>query len=95
MVTGPAGRRRWPDAVKARIVAETFPGEVPLTHKDALVASNDDGAYDLTRGASPIGTAKLNGVTPETHLVATLRRLQDGHMKSDISALMLLTFAEY
>ena len=24
VVTGPTGRRRWPDAVKARIVAETF-----------------------------------------------------------------------
>lgn len=31
VLTGPSGRRRWPDAVKGRIVAESFASDAPVS----------------------------------------------------------------
>lgn len=67
---------------------------VPLTRKNALFAGNDDGARTWARCASLIGTAKLNDVNPQAYLVTTLRRILEGHMQSEIDALMPWNFAE-
>ena len=65
---------------------------VPLTRKNALFAGSDDGAKTWARIASLIGTCKLNGVNPETYIAATLRKILDQHMQSDIDGLMPWNF---
>ena len=66
---------------------------IPLTRKNALFAGSDDGAKTWARIASLIGTCKLNGVNPETYIAATLRKILDQHMQSDIDGLMPWNFA--
>ena len=65
---------------------------VPPTRKNALFAGSDDGAKTWARIASLIGTCKLNGVNPETYIAATLRKILDQHMQSDIDGLMPWNF---
>ena len=67
---------------------------IPLTRKNALFAGSDDGAKTWARIASLIGTCKLNGVDPEAYIAATLRKILDQHMQSDIDELMPWNFAE-
>ena len=61
---------------------------IPLTRKNALFAGSDDGAKTWARIASLIGTCKLNGVDPEAYIAATLRKILDQHMQSDIDELI-------
>jgi transposase len=67
---------------------------VPLTRKNALFAGSDDGAKTWARIASLIGTCRLNGVNPEAYLAATLRKILDQHMQSDIDGLMPWNFGK-
>ena len=67
---------------------------IPLTRKNALFAGSDDGAETWARIASLIGTCRLNGVDPEAYIAATLRKILDNHMQSDIDALMPWSFAK-
>ena len=67
---------------------------VPLTRKNALFAGSDNGAETWARIASLIGTCRLNGVNPEAYIAATLRKILDQHMQSDVEDLMPWTFAE-
>jgi len=67
---------------------------IPLTRKNALFAGSDDGAETWARIASLVGTCRLNGVNPEAYIAATLRRILDQHMQSDIGALMPWNFAK-
>ena len=67
---------------------------IPLTRKNALFAGSIDGAETWARIASLIGTCRLNGVNPETYIAATLRKILDQHMQSDIAELMPWNFAE-
>ena len=67
---------------------------VPLTRKNALFAGSDDGAETWARIASLIGTCRLNGVNPEAYIAATLRKILDQHMQSDVDELMPWNFAE-
>lgn len=67
---------------------------VPLTRKNALFAGSDDGAKTWARIASLIGTCKLNGVNPEAYIAATLRKILDQHMQSDIDGLMPWNFGK-
>jgi len=67
---------------------------VPLTRKNALFAGSDDGARTWARIASLIGTCKLNGVNPEAYIAATLRKILDQHMQSDIDSLMPWNFGK-
>ena len=43
---------------------------------------------------SLIGICKLNGVNPETYIAATLRKILDQHMQSDIDGLMPWNFGK-
>jgi transposase len=65
---------------------------VPLTRKNALFAGSIDGAKTWARIASLIGTCRLNGTNPEAYIAATLRRILDQHMQSDIAELMPWNF---
>jgi transposase len=65
---------------------------VPLTRKNALFAGSIDGAKTWARIASLIGTCRLNGINPEAYIAATLRRILDQHMQSDIAELMPWNF---
>jgi transposase len=65
---------------------------VPLTRKNALFAGSVDGAKTWARIASLIGTCRLNGINPEAYIAATLRRILDQHMQSDIAELMPWNF---
>lgn len=67
---------------------------IPLTRKNALFAGSDDGAKTWARIASLIGTCRLNGINPEAYIAATLRKILDQHMQSDIAALMPWNFRE-
>lgn len=67
---------------------------IPLTRKNALFAGSIDGAKTWARIASLIGTCRLNGVNPEAYIAATLRKILDQHMQSDIAALMPWIFRE-
>ncbi|MDF0603893.1 IS66 family transposase [Psychromarinibacter sp. C21-152] len=67
---------------------------IPLTRKNALFAGSDDGAETWARIASLIGTCRLNRVNPEAYVAATLRKILDQHMQSDIDELMPWSFAE-
>ena len=67
---------------------------IPLTRKNALFAGSMDGAKTWARFASLIGTCRLNGVNPEAYIAATLRKILDQHMQSDIAALMPWNFRE-
>ena len=46
------------------------------------------------RGRSPRGTCRLNDVNPEAYIAATLRKILDQPMQSDVDALMPWNFAE-
>ncbi|ETD78426.1 transposase domain-containing protein, partial [Rhodobacter capsulatus] len=52
------------------------------------------GAKTWARIASLIGTCRLNGINPEAYIAATLRKILDQHMQSDIAALMPWNFRE-
>lgn len=67
---------------------------IPLTRKNALFAGSADGAKIWARIASLIGTCRLNGVNSEAYIAATLRKILDQHMQSDIAALMPWNFSE-
>jgi transposase len=67
---------------------------IPLTRKNALFAGSIDGAETWARIASLIGTCRLNGVNPEAYIAATLRKILDQHMQSDIAELMPWNFVE-
>ena len=51
---------------------------IPLTRKNALFAGSTDGAKTWARIASLIGTCRLNDVSPEAYIAATLRKIVSG-----------------
>jgi transposase len=63
-----------------------------MNRRNALFAGHDEGGRNWARFASLIGTCKLNGVNPEAYIAATLRRILDQHMQSDIAELMPWNF---
>ena len=67
---------------------------IPLTRRNALCAGSRDGAKTRARIASLIGTCKLNGVNPEAHVAATLRKILDNHMQRETGEFMPWNFPE-
>ena len=63
-----------------------------LNRKNALFAGHDEGAAAWGRVASPIETAKLNGVEPYAYLKATLEAIASGHPASRIDELLTWAF---
>ena len=65
---------------------------VALTRKNALFAGHDEGGRSWGRIASPIATAKMNGIDAFAYLKATLEALANGHPQSRIDDLMPWAF---
>lgn len=56
--------------------------------KNALFAGHDEGGAAWARIASLVETAKMNRIDPHAYLKATLEGIANGHLASDIDALM-------
>ncbi len=61
---------------------------IALNRKNALFAGHDAGTQNWAMIASLIETCKLNAVDPHAWLAATLTAIAQGHMQSDIDALL-------
>ena len=59
-----------------------------MNRRNALFAGHDEGGRNWARFASLIGTCKMNGVEPYAYLRDLLTRLANGHLASNIDALM-------
>ncbi|MGV0817509.1 IS66 family transposase [Martelella sp. AMO21009] len=65
---------------------------IALNRKNALLAGHDEGGRAWGRIASPIETAKINGIEPFTYLKATLEAIANGHPQSRIDDLLPWNF---
>ena len=59
-----------------------------MNRRNALFAGHDEGGRNWARFASLIGTCKMNGVEPYAYLRDLFTKLANGHLASDIDALM-------
>jgi transposase len=59
-----------------------------MNRRNALFAGHDEGGRNWARFASLIGTCKMNGVEPYAYLCDLFTKLANGHLASDIDALM-------
>ena len=59
-----------------------------MNRRNALFAGHDEGGRNWARFASLIGTCKMNGVEPYAYLRDLFTRLANGHLVSNIDALM-------
>ena len=59
-----------------------------MNRRNALFAGHDEGGRNWARFASLIGTCKMNGVEPYAYLRDMFTKLANGHLASDIDALM-------
>ena len=73
-------------------VVENTIRPLALNRKNALFAGHDEGAAAWARIATPIETAKMNGVNPHAYLKATLEAIAGGHPASDIDLLLPWAF---
>lgn len=64
-----------------------------MNRRNALFAGHDEGGRNWARFASLIGTCKMNGVEPYAYLCDLFTRLANGHLASDIDALMPWAYA--
>lgn len=64
-----------------------------MNRKNALFAGSDEGGANCTIVASPIETAKLNGVNPHAWLTDTLEKLVAGWPQSRIDDLTPWAYA--
>ncbi|NCU20438.1 IS66 family transposase [Candidatus Falkowbacteria bacterium] len=64
-----------------------------MNRRNALFAGHDEGGRNWARFASLIGTCKMNGVEPYAYLRDLFTRLANGHLASNIDALMPWAYA--
>ena len=60
----------------------------------SLFAGHDEGGRNWARFASLIGTCKMNGAEPYAYLRDLFTKLANGHLASDIDALMPWAYAQ-
>jgi transposase len=65
-----------------------------MNRRNALFAGHDEGGRNWARFASLIGTCKMNGVEPYAYLRDLFTKLANGHLASDIDALMPWAYAQ-
>jgi len=65
-----------------------------MNRRNALFAGHDEGGRNWARFASLIGTCKINGVEPYAYMRDLFTMLANGHLASDIDALMPWAYAQ-
>jgi transposase len=65
-----------------------------MNRRNALFAGHDEGGRNWARFASLIGTCKMNGVEPYAYMRDLFTMLANGHLASDIDALMPWAYAQ-
>ncbi len=65
-----------------------------MNRRNALFAGHDEGGRNWARFTSLIGTCKMNGVEPYAYLRNLFIKMANGHLASDIGALMPWAYAQ-
>ena len=65
-----------------------------MNRRNALFAGHDEGGRNWARFTSLIGTCKMNDVEPYAYLRNLFIKMANGHLASDIGALMPWAYAQ-